>query len=308
MQKRIERVINLLVFLLTADRPVTADEIRTTVAGYVQDSDEAFKRTFERDKELLRRLGVPIELRPTDAWEVEFGYVVPGDEYALPDPGLTDEERAALLLAARAVRFDGDQAGADAILKLGGSPIADGGEPLSADLGVSVDLLGDAFAAVTERRRVAFRYRDRQRRVHPYGLVHRRGHWYLVGAEAGDGLVKAFRLDRMERLCLGDEPGAFRRPPDFDVAGAVPEAPWDLGEETVTARVRFDPDVAWLALRELGDRGRVLHEDDDGVVVETTVAAPEPFLGWLIAFEDRFELLAPPPLRRQLGELVGETA
>ncbi len=62
MQRVIERLLNLLAFLLDAGRPVTADEIRHTVAGYGQEGDEAFRRTFERDKDLLRHLGVPLRL------------------------------------------------------------------------------------------------------------------------------------------------------------------------------------------------------------------------------------------------------
>ena len=90
MQNVIERILNLLAFLLTVDRPVTADEIRHTVAGYGQENDEAWRRMFERDKDLLRSLGIPLEMRPTDAWEVEHGYVIPREDYSLPDPALTD--------------------------------------------------------------------------------------------------------------------------------------------------------------------------------------------------------------------------
>src|SRR5690606_19205786 len=83
MQNVVERVLNLLIFLLESPRPVTADDIRYTVLGYGQESDDAFHRMFERDKDLLRRMGVPIELTPLDAWEVEFGYTIDPDEYAL---------------------------------------------------------------------------------------------------------------------------------------------------------------------------------------------------------------------------------
>ena len=95
MQKVIERILNLLAFLLTTDHPVSADEIRYTVAGYDEKGDEAFRRTFERDKELLRQIGIPLELRATDLFEVKFGYVIPDGEYGLVDPGLTEEERVA---------------------------------------------------------------------------------------------------------------------------------------------------------------------------------------------------------------------
>ena len=93
MKNVLERLINLLVMLLTASRPVPADEIRRTIPGYSADSDDAFHRMFERDKELLRGIGIPIELRPMDGWEVEHGYVVDPEKYRMADPGLTDEER-----------------------------------------------------------------------------------------------------------------------------------------------------------------------------------------------------------------------
>ena len=111
MKNVLERLLNLLACLLTAERPVPAEEIRYTVAGYENKTDEAFHRMFERDKDLLREMGIPLELQPTDVWEVEFGYVLPPDEYQLEDPGLTDEERTALWLAVQIVRLGGQPQG-----------------------------------------------------------------------------------------------------------------------------------------------------------------------------------------------------
>ena len=78
-------------------------EIRQTVAGYDQASDEAFQRMFERDKDVLRRLGVPLEREALDAWEVDYGYTIDPEAYAIPDPGLTEEERVALSVAGMAL-------------------------------------------------------------------------------------------------------------------------------------------------------------------------------------------------------------
>ncbi len=301
VHKVIERMLNLLAFLLTADRPVTAEEIRNTVAGYDREGDEAFRRMFERDKDLLRRLGVPLRLEATDAWEVEHGYVIPPEEYELQDPGLDDEERAALWLAAQVVRLGGQPQGPGAILKLGGSPMAATGEPLAADLGADVAALGTAFAAVAERRTLAFAYRDRRRTLRPYGLVHRRGHWYLVGEEEGrEPGVRAYRLDRAARLRAGDEPGAFRRPRDFDASAAIPGAPWEAGGDDLEARVRFDAEAAWWVRRQLTSDDEVKADDGGGLEVTFTVANGDAFIGWLLGFADRAELLAPPELRARL--------
>ncbi len=305
MHNVIERILNLLAFLLTVDRPVTADEIRATVNGYDQTSDEAARRMFERDKDLLRRLGIPLELKPTDAWEVEHGYVVPAEDYALPDPGLSDEERAALWLAAQVVHLGGGPSGPEALLKLGGAPVADYGEPLAADLGTHEDELAAVFSAVADRRLLHFAYRGKLRTIAPYGLVHRRGHWYVVGPESDTaGPVKAFRVDRAEDVAPGDDRDAFVRPADFDAAAMIPEAPWEAGGEQVVATVVFDPEMAWWARRQLTGRSEATARDDGSLEVRIPVANPDAFIGWLLAFDAHAELIDPPDLRARLIERV----
>jgi len=302
MSKVIERILNLLAFLLTVGRPVSAEEIRFTVAGYEQGEDEAFRRMFERDKELLRELGISLEMQATDAFEVEYGYVVPEGGYELPDPGLTDEERAALWLAAQAVRLGGQPSGPEAIFKLGGVPGSVGGEPLSANLGEDVGLLGDLFAAVVEHRVAAFTYRDKARQFKPYGLVHRRGHWYLVG-ELVDGEARAFRVERITDLTVGD--ATFARPPGFDVQRSIPDAPWEAGPDEMTAEVVFDASVAWWAERELGANATVEKQQDGAIRATLPVAHPDAFIGWMLGFVDEAEIVSPPELRQRLLDQVG---
>jgi predicted DNA-binding transcriptional regulator YafY len=287
MQNVIERILNLLAFLLTVQRPVGADEIRMTVAGYDQSSDEAFRRMFERDKDLLRRLGIPLGLAPTDGWEVEHGYVVPLDEYGLEDPGLTDEERAALWLAVQVIRVGGQAAGSDALLKLGGAPAGGVVEPLAADLGAESDLLGDVFLAVSERRWIGFDYRDSRRQVAPYGLVHRRGHWYVVGPERSElAVVKAFRLDRAGNVRIGDQPGQFERPAGFRASDSIPQAPWEAGADDLTAEVVFDADLAWWAKRQLSGRVEAKEDAAGSLYAWIPVANVDAFLAWMLSFDD----------------------
>ena len=61
---------------------------------------------FERDKDILREYGVPLQLVDTDAWGTEQGYVIPKDAYYLPEIAFTPEELAALFVAAQGVRND----------------------------------------------------------------------------------------------------------------------------------------------------------------------------------------------------------
>ena len=77
--KRAERLVNLVIALLSTRQYVTAARIRATVPGYEPDdgsdrADEAFKRMFERDKAELREMGVPLETGRTSAFDTEDGY------------------------------------------------------------------------------------------------------------------------------------------------------------------------------------------------------------------------------------------
>lgn len=295
MQKVIERILNLLAFLLTVGRPVTAEEIRNTVKGYDQSTDEAFRRTFERDKDLLRTLGVPLTLRHTDIWEVELGYVVPTDEYAIADPGLTDEERSALLLAAQAVRFGGQATEAAAIFKLGGAT-GSTGAAFAADLGHDLTLLGELFEAVTERHRVLFTYKNRPRTAEPYGLGHRFGHWYLLAREAGrHEVVKAFRVDRMSQIKVDESADAFTRPAGFKPSAALANFTPPIGSNNPRARVRFDADIADVAISQ-AVVAQEHSRNSDFVTVDVVVSSESAFIGWMLGFDDKAVIESPTEL------------
>src|SRR5262245_9551403 len=105
--------------LLGTPRPLTAAELRERVPGY-PGADAAFRRAFERDKDALREMGIPL----TRA-EIPFsdppaeGYRIVDDDYYLRDPGLAPDELAALHLAASVARLDAGD-GREALWKLGG--------------------------------------------------------------------------------------------------------------------------------------------------------------------------------------------
>src|SRR5882757_7389784 len=113
---RVERVLNLLAPLLDTRRALTREEIVHDVAGYPEQIT-AYRRAFERDKETLRGMGVPLTTVPVDEG-TEVGYRVRPDDYYLPDLDLTPDETAALRVAVSAVSL-GNQAGIGALMKLG---------------------------------------------------------------------------------------------------------------------------------------------------------------------------------------------
>lgn len=325
---RLERLINLTAALLDAGAPVTREDLRATVPGYSGDA-VTFRRAFERDKEALRDMGIPLALEPVDPADPEGpkGYRIPRQDYELADPGLERDELAALRLAATAVRVEGAE-GQPALWKLGGAvgPNAAGSPGGAAGLDGSgsggggpngtsgpgggpevpdpaagtVALPGSehlpvVFGAVTERRRLAFSYRGRDRRVDPWGLAFRGGHWYLAGFDHDRGEERSFRLDRFGSEPQAGPPGAFERPAG---GGARPVAPWQAGdEEEVVATALIDADQAAWAVAAVGEEAVAERRPDGAVVLKLAVTNRGAFRSFVLGFLDHAEVLGPPELR-----------
>jgi len=293
---RLERLINLVAALLDASVPLTAEELRQRVPGYAEDK-VAFRRAFERDKETLREMGVPVVTEIVDpATPNVQGYRIPKEAYYLPDPGLEADELAALHLAATAVRMEGAD-GVGALWKLGGEVAEAGPAPTVAALPAEANLAA-LFAAIAERRVVAFRYRGRDRDVEPHRLSFRNGHWYLAGRDRDSGEDRSFRLDRVEtEVTTGTDADAF---PPGPPPAAVP-APWETGSgEPVTAHLLVDADQAGWASGHLGPGAVAERRDDGSVVLAVRVTNRDAFRSFVLGFLDHAEVLGPPDLRADM--------
>jgi proteasome accessory factor B len=305
---RLERLVNLVAALIDTPRPLTRDDIRQRIEGYSDDPD-AFRRNFERDKELLRQMGLPLVTTPLDPNRPdEIGYRIPREEYELPDPGLDEHELAALRLASAAIQVEGDWgrgASVRALRKLGGAAIsngqgkgpAPGGAELAALRGG--DAVAAAFGAITERRRVGFTYRGERRLVDPWRLSYRRGQWYLAAWDHGRGEERLFRLDRVEGPVVAEGgPGAFSRPPEGE---AAPPPPWQLGDDDeILAELLVDAAQSRWAVEALGEQTVAARHPDGSVVFRVGVTNVPAFRSFVLGFLDHAEILAPPALRRDM--------
>jgi predicted DNA-binding transcriptional regulator YafY len=292
---RLERLINLVAALLAAERPLDREELRERVPGYAED-DASFRRAFERDKDALRDMGIPLLLTKVDPTNADspIGYRIPKDEYYLADPELAPDELAALHLAVTTVRLEGSEA-APALWKLGGTASLNPG--VVAALPGS-EHLASLFGAVAESRTVTFGYRGETRTVDPYRLAFRNGYWYLAGFDRDKQAARSFRLDRLDTPAAAGPAGAFERPP---LPLTRPPAPWEMGDEDeVTARVLIDGDQAQRVIDELGTEAVVERRDDGAVVVELRVTNRAALRSWVLDRLDRAELLGPPELRAEL--------
>src|SRR6266702_3043043 len=104
--RRAERLVNLVICLLSTRQFITAERIRDAVPGYEaadgsRNTDEAFKRMFERDKAELRDLGIPLETGRNSHFDSDEGYRIKRRDYELPPIEFDAAEAAAIGLAAR---------------------------------------------------------------------------------------------------------------------------------------------------------------------------------------------------------------
>ena len=230
-RRKTERLLNLVICLLATRRYLPAEQIRRAVPGYA-DSDEAFKRMFERDKEELRELGIPLEVGSDSIWDDEVGYRIRRSDYELPEISLEPDEAAVLGVAARVwQRASLAGAASGALLKLRAAGIQTS-EAVPAGIEPRVDTPESAFPAlweaVRDRRPVAFDYRTAEavepsrRHLEPWGVVSWRGRWYVAGHDRDRDGIRVFRLSRVVGGVVPfGEPGSVQPPPDVDVRGIV---------------------------------------------------------------------------------------
>lgn len=326
---RLERLVNLVAALIDASRPLSREEIRVRVGGY-SDENESFRRNFERDKDLLRQMGLPVELEPlTDGdargdghQHAQMGYRIRRDAYELPDPGLLDDELEALRLAASTVSIQGGwatNATTAALRKLAAATDGSGGSAPQAETapgntapghtapeagagGVDIDTdprVATVFAAVAACQAVRFKYRGQRRTIDPWHLAFRRGHWYLTGRDHARDAERMYRLDRVEGdIETSGDPGSFVRPEH--VVGEAPP-PWRMGDEPeVIAEIAVDAAQARFAEAAVGSAAVKTRKDDGGIVVRLAVTNRASLRSFVLGLLDHAEILAPPELRADM--------
>jgi proteasome accessory factor B len=299
---RIERLINLIIALLETARPLSADEINRRVAGYGQDNYDSFRRAFERDKDELRAMGIPIEVRKIDALdEHSDGYIIDKDRYYLPELDLEPDELAALRLARDAVtsgRSEADRGLLKISVDSRSAPV-DGPQVAWGD-DIRQPALGSIYEAQLERTPISFEYQRAsgertQRTLEPYGLVNRRGHWYVVGNDVDRSGIRAFRISRIQgKVSILD--GGYDIPDGFDAQAHLSAEAYEIGEQHGDAVVRFDEALAWWVEQNLAAAPRTANADGS-IDVTLPVGNLDALVSWVIGFGSSVELIAPPEAR-----------
>lgn len=345
-QPKVQRLADLLAVLLRSQRGgVTFQRLRAEVPGYygASGSDASVARMFERDKDELRAIGVPIE-SVADEEGSTTRYRVTAAQFYLPYLTVTDGPAPAPVAregyrTVRRVTFEPDQLiamaqGVARLAQLGNAPLAhearmglrrlahdlpfdlEGAVPevVQGEAQIDATLFDELGAAVLTRKSVRFTYhamgKDEvtPRAVDPYGLSFTNGRWYLIGRDHAADAVRQFRLRRLRDLTVqARAPGT----PDFELPEGFSlwehtrsRESWDLGDaEAETIVVRF--------------HGRSGHAEaaaragepdpGDAALRRYRVRRREPFLRWILGLAGEAAVIGPKEVAAEFRALVTAT-
>ena len=232
-----QRRLNLMLALSATRRRLTREEIYERVDGYKKPAanatDEererasvAFQRLFERDKDELRSMGLPLKTVVDPIDQGDLGYRIDGDS-AMPDIDLSVHDAAILALAVE--YWQGASLAADA--RTGFAKVMSAIERTDSEElpygGMATTAGHDTTAILTEaivdQQRVRFEYasassKTAKRTVEPWRIVMRGGVEYLIGRDVDREDQRTYRLGRIvgKVKAIGAE-DAFERPEHIDL-------------------------------------------------------------------------------------------
>jgi proteasome accessory factor B len=321
-------MLELLLLLLDADQPLSRAEIFDAIPAYRTTKPSAGERKFERDKKDLREVGVPMEERrgAIDAYSVDRR------AYELAPVDFDEDERAALVLAAEAVRTSGGLPYRDlveeALRKLSSERGLTGRERVPPHLAVSLvprrrgkrmrGLVGGLTRATEDRKRVRIMYAPEdqepvQREVDPYAVVYRAGDWLLVGYCHLRAALRTFRVDRIRSLRVAPRPGTpdFDRPEGPALGRALRTSPWQFHAGT-SARLEvvldIGPERAWIADEDFGDDARREPLAGGWMRLRFRSGNPDYIVTRVLDAAGHLRVVGPGALRDRVGRVAAEVA
>lgn len=289
-----ERLFSLVLALLATEQGLTKAEILSTVTGYAaryeQGGDRAsLERQFERDKEDLRDLGVPLETVDERGAEGDTKlqrYRIPPSRYQLPDDlEFSAEEFALLTLAAQVWRegsLSTDSRRALTKLQSLGMRIDDDVIGFAPTIRTRDAAYEPLSAAIDRGHQVSFDYLKpglpaaENRTVSPLALVFHEGRWHLHAHDDRADAGRTFLLRRIVSAVESSGSAATRRPGDDEPAHVLAElaALWEQTVATVHARSGSEAEIVLRNRPGTTERGHSLlvHATDLDILADELAA------------------------------------
>ena len=182
MKNVFKRGLQLLTLFSSNNDNMSTDFIKDNILDYRELGDSAFKRSFERDKALLKEMGYLIEF-VNDKWKLSDGYSILGTRIIeeIKKSEKIDTDRFISVYQLIKQYFN-----------------------LNYEFEKQNINISKIVQAINEKRRISYKYNTSIRKVYPLGLRQYDGQWYLGVNE--NSIFKTFKLNNIEDLKIGSIP------------------------------------------------------------------------------------------------------
>lgn len=310
-----ERLFSLVLALLATETGLTKHEILSTVQGYRQrysasGDNSNLERQFERDKDDIRELGVPLETidDPSQSGNNQnLRYRIPRGSYELPADITFSAEETTLLNLAAMVWREGSLSDESrrALLKLRslGLPADEPVLSYAAHNRVRDSTFAPLNTALEKNATVAFSYlkpgeaQARTRTVDPHALVQHQGRWHLYAMQ--DGVPKTFLLRRITST-IKQTGKTFPPPPGEQAEVALREIEEIWNSRTAVVEVVPGSDAATRLLKRRGTTA-------DGTTLTLHYADANILADELCGHGPEVLVVSPPELREAVRDRLHQT-
>lgn len=260
MKNVLRRAIELLN-LLSDNENLTTENIKDSISDYRDLNQQAFRRSFERDKNLLRSFGYLIQYE-NDKWSYDKGYSLSGFsifESIIKSDKISSEKLINTYLYLKKYlsnsNYDNDKS----------------------------EIISKILQSINEKRRVGFDYLDKYRKVKPQGLKYFDNKWYLAGEE--NGSLKTFNLDQIHNLKIGNKADLFQiENKNFPFS-------WDDEKYSIEATIKLKKDLYEVNKNIFAHNQTQLEIKDEFLHCNVSTNDSYGFIKFLLLLNDEIEIV-----------------
>ena len=260
MKNVLRRAIELLN-LLSDNENLTTENIKDSIYDYRDLNQQAFRRSFERDKNLLRSFGYLIQYE-NDKWSYDKGYSLSGYsiyESIIKSDKISSEKLINTYLYLKKYlsnsNYDNDKS----------------------------EIISKILQSINEKRRVGFDYLDKYRKVKPQGLKYFDNKWYLAGEE--NGSLKTFNLDQIHNLKIGNKADLFQiENKNFPFS-------WDDEKYSIEATIKLKKDLYDVNKNIFAHNQTQLEIKEDFLHCNVSTNDSYGFIKFLLLLDDEIEII-----------------
>ncbi len=260
MKNVLRRAIELLN-LLSENENLTTENIKDSISDYRDLNQQAFRRSFERDKNLLRSFGYLIQYE-NDKWSYDKGYSLSGYsiyESIIKSDKISSEKLINTYLYLKKYlsnsNYDNDKS----------------------------EIISKILQSINEKRRVGFDYLDKYRKVKPQGLKYFDNKWYLAGEE--NELLKTFNLDQIHNLKIGNKADLFQiENKNFPFS-------WDDEKYSIEATIKLKKDLYEVNKNIFAHNQTQLEIKDEFLHCNVSTNDSYGFIKFLLLLDDEIEII-----------------